>query len=236
MIARMEQRLDAARAKGQRREVFLYAYRFLSERLRVNLVGGRFVDGHWTIQLALRFAELYFEAEAAYDRGEACSQPWARFFRATEQRWATNAELLLLGMNAHIVYDLPIALADGLRPHDSAALALHQFDHEMVNEILDEAIDPFQEAFARHYATWLFVADRLAWRLDEWLIDRVLRELRHDVWKHATAMAAAPDAPTREIVRRHLEDLAVGNVRKIDALALLPQPLRRLAHRMRAPL
>ena len=236
MIARMTEALARARATGQRREVFLFAYKFLSERLRENLQAHRFVDVPWTIALATRFAALYFDAETAYDRGEPCSEPWRRFFAACDQRFVSYPELLLLGMNAHIVYDLALALAPGLRPSDPADLALRQFDHELVNELLDEAIDPFQDEFARHFGAWIAVVDRLAGRLDEWLVDRALREVRGQVWKHAVALASAPDAASRETIRRHLERLAVRNARRIDVANHLPTPLARLARLVRQPL
>ena len=183
-IARMAVGLEAYRRAGDGRQIFLFAYRYLSGEMRRNLLEGRFADPHWMVALAVRFADLYFEAEASFEAGRPCAEPWAIYFRVARSWRASSVEILLLGMNAHIVHDLPLAISESLRGDEAAAiagkLALRRFDHEMVNEVLEEAIDPFQDLFAARYARWFKVVDELSWRVDEWLSDRIIT--RRCVW------------------------------------------------------
>ncbi|MBA3538582.1 MAG: hypothetical protein H0T79_03060 [Deltaproteobacteria bacterium] len=232
MVERLRLTAERCKARGDRREVFIFAYHYLTNRLRENLLAGRFVDVPWTRDLAVRFADLYFDAEAAFDRGETCSLPWHRFFVACTAKHATALELLMLGMNAHIVYDLPLALEPGLTL-DPATLARRQFDHDLVNEILEEAIDPFQEMLARNYGRWIAAVDWLAWRVDEWAIDQILRATRNQVWRHAVALAASETRESREVVRSHLETIALRNVVKIDLVSHVPRPVQRLLRAFR---
>jgi hypothetical protein len=234
VIARMEAALEEHHRQRDGREVFLFAYRFLTEEMRRNLLAGRFVDPQWMIALAGRFADLYFEANAAFERGDpACPAPWEIFFRVARTWRATSAEILLLGMNAHIVHDLPLALSEPLRLERGAHQTLRKFDHEMVNEILEESIDPFQAIFAARFGWWWRVADELAWRLDEWLSDRMLRMTREHVWAHAIALAEARDPLERQSVYRHIVVKSMRNARNIDLINSLPGPARRLLRRLR---
>jgi hypothetical protein len=250
MVARMDARIDALAAAGDRREVFLYAYRVMTHQMRKNLLGQRFMDPRWTVSVTVRFAQMYFDADEAFERDDgSCPLPWEAFFRAAIDRRATILETLLLGMNAHIVYDLPVSLAYILRvrgeiiavgsgPEPSAALLhIRRFDHDQVNEILEETIDLIQDAVADRFSIWLKVWDALGGRLDEWLTSRLLRIFRAQVWYHGAAMASARDDAEYEAVRRHLLYECGRNVARIDLVERLPFAwMRALARLVRAPL
>jgi hypothetical protein len=236
-LARMASELDEYTRRRDGRQIFLFAYHFLSTEMRRNLTGGRFADPRWMTALAGRFADAYFDAAEAFEQRKPCPEPWAVYFRVAREWRASPMEILLLGMNAHIVHDLPFTIAEALRREDRTAprFALRKFDHEMVNEVLEQAIDPFQDRFAARYAPWLRVVDELLWRADEWLSDRMLRATRDDVWTHATALAAAATPAEEAAVARHVVSCALANAAKIDVVNALPMPrvIRRLVRRFR---
>jgi hypothetical protein len=76
-IARMASELDEHTRRDDGRQIFLFAYHFLSTQMRRNVLDGRFADPRWMIALAGRFADVYFEASDAFERGAACPEPWA---------------------------------------------------------------------------------------------------------------------------------------------------------------
>lgn len=247
LLARMSARLKVQEQQRDGAAVFMFTYRLLTETLKSSVNLGRFADPAWMIPLAVDFADLYFEAEAAYQRDPAtCVRPWRIFFDVARQGRASSLEVLCLGMNAHIVHDLPIALAKRMREaadveRDASGewrlgnrMYLRQFDHEMVNEIIKESIDYAQSAISRRYAWWFTVVDTMLLRFDEWLVDRMLRSARSEVWSNALALVTSRSPGEVAAVRAHLVDLCEDNARKIDLVNLIPSSTGRwLARRVR---
>jgi hypothetical protein len=248
LLERMDTHLAELRGRGDRAQIFIFTYRFLTTQMRKNLLAGRFADPMYAMGLMYRFAELYFVAEEGHRRGDrvACPAPWRAFFRVADaSRRTSDAELLLLGMNAHIVHDLPLAMWEqmeragdfapmGQEAPMSGRLGVRQFDHDMVNEVLEESIDPMQDTLAREYFGWLRVVDVAMLRVDEWLIHLLLRSARRDVWTHVVALGCARHAGEAAAVRRHLVTEAMENVARIDVVNALPsRRLRNLARRLR---
>src|SRR2546430_9557684 len=80
---------------------------------------GGFLDGPWLERWDIAFAELYLDALDADLPGAAVPAPWRIAFDTAR----TRPELpplrhILLGMNAHINYDLPQALLAVITPEE----------------------------------------------------------------------------------------------------------------------
>jgi hypothetical protein len=115
------------------------------------------MDPAWTEVLTARFATLYFDADAAWEaRDPRCPRAWCAAFAAAGARRISAAEHALLGINAHIVYDLPFAVATTMVAqgdvHDGRLLAdtlvRRRHDYEVVNHILAETVDAAQAVLA----------------------------------------------------------------------------------------
>lgn len=239
LLARMDAHLGELR--DRRARIFIYTYRFLTTQMRKNLLAGRFADPMFVMGLMYRFAELYFTAEQGHREGDrvACPAPWRAFFRIAEAgKRVTDAELLLLGMNAHIVHDLPLAMwtqmgrAGDFEPmggHGAHTnrLGIREFDHCMVNEVLEESIDEMQDTLAREFFGWLRVVDVALLRVDEWLIHQMLKAARRDVWTHVVALGSARNPAEAAAVRLHLVTESMENVGKIDVGTWLPRGVAR---------
>jgi hypothetical protein len=247
LVVRMDGDIAALRARGDRSVVFLFAYRIQTLQMRASVLAGRFADPAWVMRVTVRFAELYFSAAETYRVGDgtSCPPPWRSFFSAADHGKASPPELLLLGMNAHIVHDLALAMWDVMEragdfaPMGTAApmasrLSIRQFDHDMVNEVLEETIDPIQDAVAREFTWWMRVLDVAMLRLDEWVVHKFLRAARHDVWIHVMALGSARNAYEAAAVRRHLVTESMENARRIDLIEHIPvAALRRALRRWR---
>lgn len=244
VLARMDDRLAELHAAGDARRVFLAVYRTMSGSMGEAIADGRFVDPVWTERLTVAFAGLYFEADEAWCDDRSCASPWAAAFVAAERPRVTTVEHALLGINAHIVYDLPRAVATTMVASGDvddgqvteATVARRRFDYEVVNQVLAETVDRAQDVLAA-YVPRLRVVDALASRLDEYAAEALLRASRTQGWHAAMALAVAVTDEERAAVEGHLERLACAYVERIDLLALVPTTAgRRLAALVRPAL
>ena len=117
---------------------------------------------------------------------------------------------LLLGMNAHINYDLVLTLDELLRPEwpglDGAARRRRREDHRRVNQVIADTIDVVQDTVVERHEPWMDWADRLLGPLDEYLLSGLVSRWREEVWEAAEELLDDPDPDTRERLRRRLED------------------------------
>jgi hypothetical protein len=156
------------------------------------------------------FAAYYFEALDAYEQPAARSPAvWKLTHDASDQAEISVLQHLLLGVNAHINYDLALALRDLLRPewdHLSPTGVRRRYeDHLLVNQIIAETVDTVQDQVIERYAPATDLIDKLFGPVDEWLTARVISEWRDDVWESAVALLEAEDEQEEELVRRELE-------------------------------
>ncbi|MGB7981055.1 MAG: DUF5995 family protein [Candidatus Nanopelagicales bacterium] len=98
----------------------------------------RFLDREFMDRLDVNFADLYFEALAAYDCDPASApRCWSALIAARERTGASPLQFALAGMNAHIGYDLPRALvATTLEFGGDLGHAGRRADFVTINEIL----------------------------------------------------------------------------------------------------
>lgn len=89
------------------------------------------------------FAEQYFYA----CRAPAPPPPWMQTFHA-ETLDLTLVQHLLLGMTAHIIYDLPLALADTAQ--NTYGLAAMRSDYDKITNIFVELIPKVEETIGAH--------------------------------------------------------------------------------------
>lgn len=244
ILTRMQQRIDEYGARADDRRTFLAVYATMTRAIHDGILDGRFMDPAWTAALTARFAGLYFEAAGAWDSGNAgCPRPWCAAFAAAGQPRISAVEHALLGINAHIVYDLPFAVAatmheagdvvDGRLRGDTLVRRRH--DYEVVNHILAETITSAQVVLS-HESRLSAVLDALALRLDEYAAEALLRASRTQGWHNALAIAVARDDAEREAVRQHLDRVACSYVQRIDVTQYVPGVrVRRALARIRPP-
>ncbi len=242
LVTRMDDRLHEHDAADDLRRIFLTVYRSMTESMQASLDEDLFLDPAWTRDLTLRFAETYFEADEAWCRDGTCATPWEVAFRTATSTRHLVVEHALLGINAHIVYDLPRAVADTMVAHgdlgggDTAVvLARRRFDYDAVNHVLARTVDRVQDLLATRFSPTVRLLDALAFRLDEYAAEALLRYARTQGWHAAVALASCTDADEREVARSHLERLAADYAARIDVEQFVPTRTgRRLVARWRA--
>jgi len=149
-----------------------------------------FRDASWVDQLLNRFADYYFDALEAYEQNPtAAPSVWQLAFDATRQPRITPIQSLLLGVNAHINYDLVFTLTELLKPewlHLSAQARADRYaDHCHVNEVIGCTIDAVQDQVLEPAMPVMDMVDKLFGSLDERLVSRLITHWRESVWHNA---------------------------------------------------
>lgn len=244
VIDRMDTRLAELAARRDRRERFLLMYRTFKGELRRNLQEGRFQDVEWSEAICCRMGEMYFEADEAYREGSGCPEPWTHAFDAAGGRRTNLLQDMLLGMNAHINYDLPLCTLDTmrrfgdleeLRDDDSASLRfrrllrLRYHDFLLINEIAWESIPEIQDVVTERFNRLLKLANILSFRFSRPIAEQIICEYRDRAWAHTLVMLTSDDTGL-EPTRRHLSLFALRAAGLVERLTLNP-----IRHLRRAP-
>lgn len=205
-LADLETRL---RTRGDRRAVFLTIYERMTRAVRDGIEDGRFVDAAWMREYTTTFANYYRRAFLAFERGRlgAVPDPWRVAFGTARRADRLVVQDAFLGVNAHINYDLALALRDvGIDPDRERKYA----DHRAIDDILSRLVDAQQTALAELYAPEVDDIDRALGRLDETLTLRSMTEGREQAWRIAVVLTDAPWSPVRALARQVLRTTATG--------------------------
>jgi hypothetical protein len=223
-LAELETRL---RARDDRRAVFLTIYERMTRAVRNGIEGGRFADADWMRDYTTTFANYYRRAFLAFERGHlrAVPDPWRVAFGTAGRADRLVVQDAFLGVNAHINYDLALALRDvGIDSHRERKYA----DHLAIDDILARLIDAQQTALADLYAPAVEDIDGALGRFDESLTLYSLTEGRQQAWRMAVVLSDAPWSPVRTLARRTLRTTATGAAFLVRGPGLDPEVVARL--------
>jgi hypothetical protein len=106
---------------------------------------------------------------------------------------------MLLGVNAHVNHDLPLALDRVSIDPDRSG---RRQDHDAVNAVLGEVTDRATQRLAGLYAPGLMTLDECAGQLDELLSQFSLQTARDSAWESALALANARAPIERDLTAR----------------------------------
>lgn len=186
---------------GDRRHVFLQCYTLMSGNMYRAIGQNYFADCEWVSRLLVRFSEYYFDALDLYQANHPhVPRVWKQAHEATQNPKTHVIQNLLLGINAHINYDLPLALFDCLEEEwpscDTSRRILRKNDHELVNQIISASIDEVQDSIIKPLSPSLAIFDKLLGPMDEWLLSKMISAWRSDVWE-VTEMLLAAESPEK---------------------------------------
>ncbi len=195
VIAQMEQIEERLIADNDERQHFHGAYIRSTKAVMEAAAADQFSDSSWAERWGLAFAQLYLDAFNAWDRGDTAPGPWQVAFDASRDPDIPPVRHALLGINAHINYDLPqafLAVITDEEFHDDDVMALRASDHHHVDSILvnrvpeeDKRMALVEEPGDRNFV------DALMQPFNRWGTRRFLKEGRDKVWKNARLLSAA---------------------------------------------
>jgi hypothetical protein len=193
VVVRLTHIVDQSRVRGSCDGYFAALYREVTSAVGDGIRRGWFADGPRMERFDVIFANRYLEAWTRHEAGEPAGTAWRVAFGADRAFWPVVLQHLLLGMNAHINFDLGLAAAetapgtaiDGLKP-----------DFDRINELLVGLVGDVENRLARVWPPlrWL---EGFAGGVDEAVVNFSLRCARDCAWSLATALAAEPDADAR---------------------------------------
>lgn len=193
------------------RAIFLNCYQLMTANMLAAVERAEFEDNLWVEHLLHRFADYYFEALAAFEQQPASApRIWSLTHERTIQAKILPIQMLLLGVNAHINYDLVLTLFELLQPEwpvlSSDQRQGRYRDHCQVNVIIGQTIDIVQDQVLEPAMPAMDLLDRWMGGLDERLISGLITRWRGTVWQHAEKMLDCEAAGTRQRLVLEVEE------------------------------
>ena len=222
VLDRMDLLIEGWKSSNDSRRVFLSCYRLMTGNMLIALDKEVFHDPEWINTLLHRFANYYFDALNCYDCGETTSKVWHEVHLHTAEKELRDVQYLLMGVNAHINYDLVLTLYDMLHQDwnnlNIKQQLLRYQDHCKVNEIIADSIDAVQDELLSPSDPMMSWIDKAFGRVDEYLLSRLITSWRQEVWDQACTLMASADKDEQERIRQKLESsvLKRNNLISVD--------------------
>ena len=225
VVRTMQDRLDGLTPEQAHLAEFLGTYLRTTRAVGKAVDAGEFEDPDWVeiYPVEPRVAAVALDAHLS---GAKPSRPWRLAFDASHDLPALR--LVLLGINAHVNYDLPQALLAVISDADFAnepLMASRQRDHERIDGVLASRVAAEDAELAVKGRT---VVDRVLQPLNRLSSKRFLREARQKVWHNTVELQAARLAGPTAYDER-LAELEVLSAARIADLLAPGQVLLRLA-------
>jgi len=225
---RMQKRLDRLPARLGHQRVFLSTYLRTTQAVEEAVEKASFEDPEWVQSWEVAFANLYLSAlDTQLAGGDTVPRPWRLVFAPSPGTPPLRG--VLLGVNAHINYDLPQALLAVISDDDFSDRQLmdrHRRDSERIDKVLASRVAAEDEQLVTVDGATLL--DRILTPLNQLGFKRLLREARQKVWHNTVQLHESRLAGPAEYVVR-LAELELLSAAKIADLLQPGQVLLRLA-------
>lgn len=165
-------------------------YRQVTLRVKQGIAAGSFEDGARMARLDTIFASRYLNAYQTFRAGGQPPSCWQVAFEATRGNRLIILQDLLIGINAHINFDLGIAAAE-VAPGEAIG-SLHG-DFDQINQILGSLL-PKVEAVVGRFSPLIGLLDQIGGRDETQALNFNLDAARDDSWNHALILAHLPPA------------------------------------------
>jgi hypothetical protein len=220
IVSRMENQIAQWSGASDQRLIFLSCYKMMTQNMDAAITRAEFVDPVWVDRLLERFADYYFIALHSYDENpRSAPEVWqiAHSFSRNPKAWALQK--LLLGVNAHINYDLVLTLNELLKPEWDRLSPTQRnerySDYTYVNDIIGSTIDAVQDQVIEPAMPVMDLFDRLLGREDERLISKLLSQWREQVWAAAMGLLGTRTADEYSRLVRQVEAKCLKHARII---------------------
>jgi hypothetical protein len=219
VVAQMQQRLDALPPDLAYRRYFLGTYLRTTLAVGQAIDSGLFEDPAWVERWDVVFAELFITAHDADRDGRAADvpRPWRLAFDTPANQ--PPLRHVLVGINAHVNYDLPQALLAVISDEEftlPGVLDRRRRDHQNIDTVLSARVGAEDDELASGGRALL---DRALAPLNRLGSKRFLREARQKVWHNAIELQKARLAGPAAYDARLAELEVLSAARIADLLA-----------------
>ena len=218
-------------ARGDQRAVFPDVYAIITRRVSESVAigaDGFFKEPSWISRLAGRFCERYLTTLRWSLRGDAQDTgAWSIAYACCDLGDMMPIHHVLLGLSAHINYDLALGIAATIAEqgaaHDHARIERFKHDHDAVNCLLRASIpEAFDHLMDRHACPISRLVYRHAYAAAEWVVMHVLTRWRERVWNDAMALLHAETPTQKRRIERRLERRSQHYARLLAIPGILP--------------
>jgi hypothetical protein len=174
-------------ATGDRRAIFASVYALTTLRMAQSIDGGDYTNTAWMQNYQTTFANYYRKALHDYEVGNASAvpEPWRIAFDAAASGETLIIQDALLGMNAHINFDLPFAIEKvKISPNTTS----RYLDHTRVNDVLAEVGDEIIAALGSLYGSNYATLDAALGPADELFLSVGMATARQNAWNNAVSL------------------------------------------------
>ncbi|HET9139152.1 DUF5995 family protein [Actinophytocola sp.] len=239
----MQNALRYFHAHNDYRAVFLRAYYIITLNVhaaihrRGDYTNPIFFDAGWVGSQAGWFASLYFKSLTTFDRDPDSERAWKIAHGMAEKRTSTVLQDLMLGLNAHINYDLAYGTYLNLKQHDDGAehllLPRRKFDHDQVNNILVRSMPQVANALTRDYGGGITLLHRTLHGLDIVMSSTGLKYYRERVWWSAVSYLTTTDDEEVNLVHDKLNWESAQLAKLIADESIWSLPARKIGKAIR---
>jgi hypothetical protein len=202
VVARLDGLNTQWLAAGDPRHYFCGTYLRTTVAIGDEIRRSGFEDGAWLERWDVAFAELYLEAVECWDRTGDAPGPWAIAFAAAADPGVQPLRHVLLGLNAHINFDLAPSIVSVMTPadfDDPTTVTSRRKDCRHVDDVLAARVPAEDRELARLEPPGSrTVLDRMLTPFNRLGTKRFLAESREKVWRNACRLDQArridPDA------------------------------------------
>ncbi len=190
LLAELQREARQAGARDDRGGYFAALYALMTARVCEGIAAGRFREPERLQALTCHFAGRYLEALERHRSGRTPPESWRIAFEAGNRWRPIILQHLMLGMNAHINFDLGISAA---QISEQSSLEDVESDFNEINAILAELLSDVQERLGS-VSPWMRILDFVGGRKDEVIVNFSMRRARNAAW--AVAQGYLPLEPS----------------------------------------
>jgi hypothetical protein len=207
-------------AAADRRAIFASVYTLTTLRMAESIDAGEYTNTAWMKSYQTEFANHYRKALNSFANGQRSQVPnaWLKAFDAAASGQTLIIQDALLGMNAHINYDLPFAIEKvKISPNTTS----RYLDHTRVNNVLNEVGDEIAGALGSLYGANYAAVDAAFGPADELFLAVGMATARQNAWNNAVLLTNS-QFWNRWIVVGGIDLGAVTNANLVLAVTLSP--------------
>jgi hypothetical protein len=207
-------------AAADRRAIFASVYTLTTLRMAESIDANEYTNTDWMKSYQTEFANHYRKALNAYATGQRGQVPnaWLMAFDAAAGGQTLIIQDALLGMNAHINYDLAFAIE---KVKTSPNTTSRYLDHTRVNDVLSEVGDEIVAALGSLYGANYAAVDAAFGPADELFLAVGMGAARQNAWNNAVLLKNT-QFWNRWIVVGAIDLAAVTNANLVLAPTLSP--------------
>lgn len=196
-----------------------------------------FFDADWVATQAGFFASLYFKSLTTFDRDPNSERAWKLAHGMAQAKTSTVAQDLMLGLNAHINFDLAYGTYLNLKQHGDGvghlSLPRRKFDHDQINNLLVRSMNQITGTLTRDYGGGISLLRRTLHGLDIIMTGTGLKYYRERVWWSAISFLTTTDEEEERLVHNKLDWESMQTAKLIADQSLWSLPVRKVGRAIR---